>query len=194
MNIYQKLVNIQNELRVNKTRENKFGGYNYRSAEDIHEAVKPLLLKYELALYITDDIKPIGERYYVTSTVSLTDGENTIQVNGYAREPESVKGQSEAQITGASSSYARKYALNGLFQLDDNKDPDATNTHGKEAPAAAKAKPETPSLKSKVIDLFDQMTPDYQTKLLTFEKIDSIDNLPAQRYAAVIKSMEKNLG
>ena len=129
MSIYKKLATIQNRIKVGKARENKFGGYKYRSAEDIYEAAKPLLLEQELALFITDDIEIKGERFYVSATVTLTDGETTIHVKGYAREPLAVKGQSEAQITGASSSYARKYALNGLFQLDDNEDADVINTH-----------------------------------------------------------------
>ena len=134
MNLNDRLRAVQSALKAPKGQENKFGGYRYRSCEDILEAVKPLLAENGLALIISDEIAMVGERYYIKATATITDGENSISVTAYAREPESRKGMDEAQVTGSSSSYARKYALNGLFCIDDTKDPDATNTHGKAEP------------------------------------------------------------
>lgn len=130
MNIIEKLLNIQCELKAPKNNRNSFGGYNYRSTEDIMEAVKPLLKKYNVALIVSDDIVEIGERFYIRATARLADNENNIvEATGYARETLDKKGMDAAQITGAASSYARKYALNGLLAIDDTKDADATNDH-----------------------------------------------------------------
>ena len=134
MSLYDKLGAVQAALKAPKGQENKFGGYRYRSCEDILEAVKPLLAENGLVLTISDEIVLIGDRYYVRASAAITDGETVEHAYGLAREPESRKGMDEAQVTGSSSSYARKYALNGLFCIDDTKDPDATNTHGKDAP------------------------------------------------------------
>ncbi len=126
-----KLLNIQAELKSPKLQKNTFGNYNYRSCEDILEAVKPLLLKHKVSLILTDDIIAVCNRVYVKSIAALYDTEKqeTIQSIAYARESEIQKGMSEPQITGAASSYARKYALNGLFLIDDTKDAYATNNH-----------------------------------------------------------------
>ena len=123
----EKLLNIQNKLKAPKNQKNNFGGYNYRSCEDIFEAVKPLLKEEGLTLRTTDELVLIGDRYYIKATAILSDGKNEIQNIAYAREEESKKGMDGSQITGASSSYARKYALNGLFLIDDVKDSDTTN-------------------------------------------------------------------
>jgi len=128
----KELIMIQTELRAPKSQFNRFGGYSYRSAEDILEALKPLLLKHDCLLTLTDEVMLIGNRYYVKATATLTNSENkSISVTALAREEETKKGMDGSQITGASSSYARKYALNGLFLIDDQKDSDATNTHDK---------------------------------------------------------------
>lgn len=127
----KQLVEIQNELKAPKSQFNKFGGYKYRNAEDILEAVKPLLFKHKCILTISDDIVCAGDRIYVKATAVISNGADSISVSAFAREPEAQKGMSESQITGASSSYARKYALNGMFAIDDTKDSDATN-EGKE--------------------------------------------------------------
>lgn len=128
-----KYMNVQSELNAPKNQFNKFGNYAYRSCEDIYNAVKPLLMKYQLVLTLDDELVLIGDRYYIKATARLTDAETKESVSNtsYAREEENVKGQISAQITGATSSYARKYALNGLFLIDDVKDADATNTHDK---------------------------------------------------------------
>ena len=130
------LQKIQSELKAPKGQTNKFGGYSYRSAEDILEAVKPLLAKHKATLTISDDIVEVGGRVYVKAMAILTSLESDVNlgVTAFAREALTKKGMDEAQITGSASSYARKYALNGLFCIDDTKDPDATNTHGKDKP------------------------------------------------------------
>jgi len=135
MEYFEKLLAVQQELKANKTQFNKFGGYSYRSCEDILEAVKPLLSKNGLVLTISDEIVSVGERIYVRATALIVDaksGELIASTNGFAREEETKKGMDSSQVTGAASSYARKYALNGLLCIDDAKDSDVTNTFGKE--------------------------------------------------------------
>ncbi len=129
-----RLINIQQKLKAPKNQKNSFGNYMYRSAEDILEAVKPLLKENELSLIINDEIIAIEHRFYVKATANLFDKECKLiaSTSAFAREEETKKGQDGSQVTGASSSYARKYALNGLFAIDDTKDADATNTHDKE--------------------------------------------------------------
>ncbi len=127
-----KLVKIQAELKAPKNQMNAFGKYKYRSAEDIIEAVKPILFKNNCALLISDEIVQVADRVYVKATAMLIDENNEelpIKVYGCAREEEVKKGMDAAQITGSASSYARKYALNGLFAIDDTKDADSTNEH-----------------------------------------------------------------
>ena len=132
-NIRAKLGYIQTNLKAPKGQLNKFGNYRYRSAEDILETSKPLLKAMNCSLVISDSIQGIGDRHYVMATATLMDeNKDTVTVTAYAREAAEKKGMDAAQITGSASSYARKYALNGLFAIDDTKDPDATNTHGKE--------------------------------------------------------------
>ena len=128
-----RLIEIQNELKAPKNQRNNFGGYNYRSCEDILEAVKPLLKKHGLALIIKDDLIAIDGRFYIKAIAQLFDetGKEVTFTTALAREEESKKGMDASQLTGSTSSYARKYALNGLFAIDDNKDSDATNTHDK---------------------------------------------------------------
>lgn len=134
MSIHVKLMQIQSQLKVPKSQYNKFGNYNYRSCEDILEAVKPLLAETKTTLTISDEINQIGDRYYIRAVAVLTDIESgdTVSVSALAREEDSKKGMDASQLTGATSSYARKYALNGLFCIDDTKDSDATNKHGKD--------------------------------------------------------------
>lgn len=128
----KELIEIQSELKAPKNQRNTFGNYNYRSAEDILEAVKPLLKKHGCHLTISDEMIQLGDRYYVKATATLAKDADSISTTAYAREEENKKGQDSSQITGSTSSYARKYALNGLFCIDDTKDADSTNTHGKE--------------------------------------------------------------
>ena len=124
----KELIAIQSELKAPKSQFNKFGGYKYRKAEDILEAVKPLLAKQKCTLIITDDVILIGNRIYVKATATIKNEKGECETaTGWAREEETKKGMDGSQITGASSSYARKYALNGLFAIDDNADSDTTN-------------------------------------------------------------------
>lgn len=126
--IFDRLAKVQQQLKAPKNQRNNYGGYNYRSCEDILEAVKPLLGALSLSLLINDEIVLIGERYYVKATATIYDYKgNYVSNSGYAREELTRKGMDSAQITGAASSYARKYALNGLFAIDDTKDADALN-------------------------------------------------------------------
>lgn len=130
INIAAKLVQIQRELKAPKGQYNSFGKYHYRSCEDITEAAKPICAKYNTALTLDDEVVEIGGRVYIKATAKLTDAEteNSIFTTAFAREDESKKGMDSSQLTGATSSYARKYALSGLFALDDTKDSDFTNT------------------------------------------------------------------
>lgn len=140
-----KLLKIQKELKVPKTRHNSFGKYYYRNTDDIVEAVKPLCHEQGLVLTISDEVVEVGGRVYVKATARLScttkglvgdgrmgDVSETVTATGYAREADKQAGMADAQITGSTSSYARKYALNGLFAIDDEQDADATNTHDKE--------------------------------------------------------------
>ena len=127
--LLDKLVRIQKDLIAPKNQFNKFGGYNYRSCEDILEGLKPLLDG--VIVTVSDTIEMIGNRVYVKATAKITDGKESIECSAYARESEVKKGMDDAQITGSASSYARKYALNGLFLIDDNKDPDSKDGDGK---------------------------------------------------------------
>lgn len=122
--LQQKLIEIQAELKAPKSQFNKFGGYNYRNCEDILEAVKPLCAKHEIVPLLSDEIVMIGDRFYVKATAKVTDGKEEIATTAFARESKDKKGMDESQITGSASSYARKYALNGLFCIDDTKDAD----------------------------------------------------------------------
>lgn len=130
--IYKKLLNIQRDLKAPKGQYNNFGKYSYRNAEDIMEALKPLLVENNAITYVEDDtIEYIGQRYYLVATISFVDVETgeKITVKARAREEENKKGMDGSQITGAASSYARKYALSGLFLIDDNKDADSNEYH-----------------------------------------------------------------
>ena len=139
--ILTKLIAVQTELKAPKGQYNSFGKYHYRSCEDILEAVKPLLNKQGCALVIADNLEYIGDRYYIKATVTIYDketGENVCN-SAYAREEESKKGMDGSQITGTASSYARKYALNGLFLIDDTKDADTNEFKNQQNSAPVKA-------------------------------------------------------
>lgn len=126
LNIYEKLAAIQKELKAPKSQYNSFAKYNYRSCEDILEAVKPLCIKNNATLILNDTVREISGRFYVVATATLADQESdgVVEADAYAREPQDKKGMDDSQITGMASSYARKYALNGLFCIDDTKDAD----------------------------------------------------------------------
>ena len=130
MNVYEKLIAIQSELKAPKSQYNNFGKYAYRNCEDILESLKPLLKEHKSTIYISDEIVTVLERFYIKATVTFIDAETGEKIinTAYAREEEDKKGMDGSQVTGASSSYARKYALNGMFAIDDTKDSDFTNT------------------------------------------------------------------
>lgn len=151
--LHEKLYNIQQELKAPKDQKNDFGKYNYRSAEKILEAVKPLLAANRCVLVLRDTIEQKGDRFYIKATAELRDLDSggILYAEAYAREPEAKKGMDESQITGTASSYARKYALNGLFAIDDTKDAD-TNEHRRETEARAKAEEEQKKPQKKTKD------------------------------------------
>ncbi len=180
-----KLMNIQQELKAPKGQYNSFGKYAYRSCEDILEAVKPLLKKEKVVLTISDELQYIGNRYYIKATATLidTESEATISNSAYAREEETKKGMDGSQITGASSSYARKYALNGLFGIDDNKDSDTTNIQSKEEKEDKKASP-------KQIELIQKY---YQgenlTKLLEVNNIEKLEDMSINKASEILSKL-----
>lgn len=150
MKFLEKISNVQKELKAPKGQYNKFGNYNFRNCEDIVEAVKPILNRYKLVLNINDDIVMIGDRIYIKATATIYDieSEKTLSTTAFAREPLEKKGMDESQLTGASSSYARKYALNGLFAIDDTKDADSS-----EYKEVQKSKPLNPNLVNELTSL-----------------------------------------
>lgn len=180
-----KLMNIQQELKAPKGQYNDFGKYAYRSCEDILEAVKPLLKKEKVVLTISDELQYIGNRYYIKATATLidTESEATISNSAYAREEETKKGMDGSQITGASSSYARKYALNGLFGIDDNKDNDTTNIQSKEEKEDKKASPEQ-------IELIQKY---YQgenlTKLLEVNNLERLEDMSINKASEILSKL-----
>lgn len=131
MNIHSILSTVQKTLNAPKTQTNSFGGYKYRSCEDIQAAVKPLLPE-GVTLVVSDDIVLTGDRVYVKATATISNGQESVSATAFAREALTKKGMDDSQITGSTSSYARKYALNGLLLIDDTKDADATNEHDKQ--------------------------------------------------------------
>lgn len=173
----QRLMMVQSELNAPKNQFNKFGGYRYRNCEDIFNAVKPLLNKYLLSLVVTDDIVVIGERYYVKTTATVFDTLSTEMIHNvsFAREEESKKGMDSSQVTGASSSYARKYALNGLFLIDDVKDSDTTNTETK-VPFKNEDIMKENKYRSWLDDFFYRH-PDRKVKFLNYYRIETLDEL-----------------
>lgn len=140
LTLNQKLIAVQNELKAPKGQFNSFGKYKYRSQEDILEALKPLLDKYGLLQTISDQVMIVGDRFYIRSEVCVSNGVDMLHTYGFAREPENKKGMDESQITGTASSYARKYALNGMWLIDDTKDAD-TDEHQEQVESTPNRQP-----------------------------------------------------
>ena len=161
--LFEVLSKIQKEMKAPKSQFNAFGKYKYRSCEDILEAVKPFLNG--TVLYISDEMVLIGDRYYIKATATLRNGDEAVSVTAYAREEAEKKGMDSSQITGAASSYARKYALNGLFLIDDTKDSDATNEHGKGEAANSKPKGNQVNTLKEKLDSKKEETPSVGKKL-----------------------------
>lgn len=181
-----KLLKIQIELKAPKNQYNSFGEYRYRSCEDILEAVKPLLKETNSVLLLSDEITEVGERIYVKATATLKDEKDSISVSAFAREVEEKKKLDGSQLTGVASSYARKYALNGLFCIDDTKDAETNEYVQKTSQAKATAKKE-PTYREKVIEFakrrnipFTELAKDYGLNASTTE----------ERFAEVLKELE----
>lgn len=187
MSLKEKLLNIQTELKAPKGQYNSYGGYNYRSCEDILEAVKPLLKSNNCVLTITDSLEQIGERYYIRAAATITDAEgNESYTNvAYAREEETKKGMDGAQITGTASSYARKYALNGLFLIDDTKDAD-TDEHAKQTGAEPK---EEKKASAKQIELLKGLVKDIDA-MLKYYKVEKIEDLTTKQASETISKLK----
>lgn len=194
-----KLIAIQSELKAPKGQYNSFGKYKYRSAEDILEAVKPLCVKHNVLLTLTDSIELIGERYYVKATARVSDGTKAVEVTALAREDLDKKGMDGSQITGTASSYARKYALNGLFCIDDTKDADTdeytAKTQGKKDPDAKKDAEKKKELETTAISAAEaktlkgliEMTGTDEKKLLKSYKAATIEALSKAQWAQAVK-------
>lgn len=200
MTFLEKVAAVQAELKAPKSQRNDFGKYNYRSCEDIFEAVKPLLAKYGLLLICSDDLVEIGGRNYVRATAELIDVSEGFSARifntAYAREEETKKGMDGSQITGASSSYARKYALNGLFLIDDTRDSDATNTHGKEEPVKEEKKAENKlsgkKASAKQIELIKTLVPEKDLPaMLKWAGVEKIEDMPIEAASKVITEKTK---
>lgn len=207
MNIYEKLLNIQAELKAPKGQENKFGHYKYRSCEDILEAVKPLLAKNKVILQLTDKIEFLGNRHYIKATAILIDTEDTkngeiacIENTAYARESEEKKGMDDSQITGTASSYARKYALNGLFCIDDTKDAD-TNEFKEQQDKVTKQNKEqilkenidelvTEQQAKTVYAIMRQKGLDVETQLSINYNITNTKDLTKRQYASILNAIK----
>lgn len=202
MTIYEKLSAVQQELKAPKNRRNTFGKYNYRSCEDILEAVKPILANHKTTLIITDDVIEVGGKVYIQATVRFVDLEergDTITVNAFARESVDKKGMDDAQITGTSSSYARKYALNGLFLIDDVKDSDS-DEYKEESDQKSKTSAKKP--KDSVLDEYvnagqlETLNMLLKKAEITEDKFREIYNIatmpefPANKYEDAVKKLE----
>ncbi len=191
--VIELLNKVQTELKAPKTQENKFGGYKYRSCEDILEALKELEAKHSFCTLLSDEIMLVANRIYVKATAKFVCDKGEISVSAYAREAEVKKGMDEAQITGSASSYARKYALNGLFAIDDTKDADATNTHIDEPKEGQKGKVTymTPEQLSDLTQLCEVTHSDIE-KLTAYYKVKSFSQVPYDKAkAALLAKLEK---
>lgn len=197
-NIYSKLAIIQKDLNAPKNQKNSFGGYNYRSCEDILEAVKPLLAANNVTLVLSDDVILLGERFYVKATAKIIDigTGDTIENTALAREEETKKGMDASQITGASSSYARKYALNGLFCIDDNKDSDKTNVGEPEPETEKKPKnikipkgfqADTGEVTEEQIKEIKELVPNV-AGMLSYVELPNLESLGKEQAQAIIES------
>jgi len=185
------LKQIQAELKAPKGQFNDFGKYNYRSAEDILEAVKPLLLKHDALLTLSDEVVEIGGRVYVKATATISDSEAaSICITAYAREAEKKSGMDDSQITGTASSYARKYALNGLFLIDDTKDADTDAYTAQTQAAEKKANKKVSANTIKRINELIEATDSNIGKLLVFFKVSKLEDMTADQAEKCIQMLE----
>lgn len=179
------LIKIQAELKAHKSKTNSFGGYKYRSCEDILEAVKPLLKETECILTISDDIQLVGDRVYVKATATLKTKDSAFTTSAYAREPLEKKGMDSSQITGMASSYARKYALNGLFAIDDTQDADSMDNSEK-----PKVTTTVSSETLSEIDVLIVSTGTDLSKVLDYFKVASLTQLTSEQANKLITQLK----
>ncbi|MFP4017069.1 MAG: ERF family protein [Halanaerobiales bacterium] len=203
--LLKKISNVQEKLNVPKNNYNEFGGFSFRSCEDILEKVKPILREEGLTLTINDQVQLVGERYYIQATIMVSDGESIHRTTGFAREAEDKKKMDPSQLTGAASSYARKYALNGMFAIDDNKDADTpTPDQGdngkkptKKQPNKSNKKPtKKPQHKKPIDELRDAYRADEEVAIKLDQVIESEGNLaqlPVARQMALVEKVNKML-
>ena len=193
MGINEKLMRIQTQIKAPKNLYNSFGKYNYRNAEGICEAVKPFLEKENVSLILVDDMVAIGNRYYLKATARLFDNENNenIEVSAFAREPEQKKGMDESQITGTASSYARKYALNGLFLLDDTKDADTDEYHNQTAYQQANNKPTVTSEQVGKLKLEMIRTGATEQYICEYYKLNKLIDMTQEQYVNAMGMFKK---
>lgn len=186
----KKLSTIQQELKAPKSQFNAFGKYNYRNQEDILEAVKPLLG--EATVTLSDEIVEVGGRVYVRATATLAVETDLVSVTAFAREPEEQKGMNSSQVTGSASSYARKYALNGLFAIDDTKDADSQDNRKQEKKVEKSVKSSPATVKQ--LDEINQLLIDKSRsadKYLEFYKVDDLEKLNVVQAHSIIKNLKE---
>lgn len=172
MKIHEQLRLLQAELKAPKSQYNSFGKYKYRNAEDILEALKPLAVKHGLTFTINDTLEAIGDRFYVRAEVTCTnDDSESVSVTAYAREEENKKGMDGSQVTGASSSYARKYALNGMLLIDDTKDADSMDNSQSAPKAKAKAQPQAEDTPKDIMSMAIEYIKGQRDKKSAYEAI-----------------------
>ena len=186
------LTKIQGELKAPKSKYNSFGKYHYRSCEDILEAVKPILSKYDATMTIHDEMVEVGGRVYVKAVVTFSAGEETRVVTAFAREPDQKKGMDEAQITGTASSYARKYALNGMFLIDDTKDPDTDEYTARTRQGAAQSA-KIDSVKVGVLEGLCKKAGVDKSKVLARYKLDRIEDMTETQFLSAVRSLNKTM-
>ena len=207
MNVYEKLIKVQAELKAPKSKFNSFGKYKYRSLEDILEGVKPLLEKNKASLVIADSIEQVGDRYYLKATATFIDTENgeSVSNSALARESADKKGQDDSQITGTASSYARKYALNGLFLIDDTKDADTDEAHVEKEARAEKAKDDEKN-EALVTDIGDMKIASVKVnvlkgdidsglmneeKMLAYFKVEKLEDVTEKQFSDYVQKRNK---
>lgn len=190
------LRNIQSKLNAPKNLYNSYGGYKYRSCESILEAVKPLLAEYGAEVILTDSIVNMGDRYYVKATAIFTCGDDQVIVSAYAREPASKKGMDESQITGTASSYARKYALNGLFLIDDNKDADTDENHIEREARAKSQEQESPKITAENIEKLKSLAAQANVEMsviCSWASVRNVEDMTMNQWATACRKLGKQI-
>lgn len=192
-NLIKALSKVQSELKAPKGQYNSFANFRYRSCEDILESVKPILAKYNLVLNLSDELVMIGDRYYIKAIAGVTDGEDIITSVAYAREPQELPKMSDSQVTGTASSYARKYALNGLFAIDDTKDPDTDDfkkqTSQEETSTEQSKEKILKATPSQIENLKKYYQDEKMTKLLQVNNITKIEDLPMEKASELLSKI-----